>query len=157
TGMKLRKCLYCTKDIAVQLEICPYCQHDANGRETVSPDAATAAADAQTLDDLARLSSDDSVVQKQVSERLVQRGVQVVPLVVRFLNEHKDKSAKGAARILGRLRDRRAVAALAQALKIGDEETRLSAVWALSQINDSQALEELLRESDRNDPTVQSY
>jgi HEAT repeat protein len=55
------------------------------------------------------------------------------------------------------LRDRRAVPALVQAMKMGDETLKAAAIWALSQIRDPAALSELMAEAERPNPVLQSY
>lgn len=150
-----KKCAFCRKDIPSTIVICPYCQRDERGQAAV--EEAVILADSQLLEDIKHLGSEDPYVRKGAGERLVQRGSAAVPALTTVVQEHAQKGVAEAARLLGRLRDRRAVAALVQALKIGDEELRTSAVWALTQINDPQALEEILHEASRNNPAVQAY
>jgi bilin biosynthesis protein len=155
--MRLKPCPKCSKDIPSGIEVCPYCRHDDQGRDTREEAGLTASAAAQVQEDLNALGSDDNLARKTAAERLAQRGAAVIPILTSVLNEHTRKGLSEVARLLGRLRDQRAIEPLVQALKLGDEELKVSAVWALSQFNDARALEELIRESQRSDSTVQSY
>ncbi len=155
--MLLKKCTQCRKDIPSTITVCPYCQWDEVAKSPAAFDKTPTALDTQTRTDLNMLGSDDPLVRKSAADRLSQKGADIVPALINIVNEHSQKGMAEAAKLLGRLRDQRAVTALVQALKIGDEDLHAAAVWALSQMNDAQALEELVRESTRNNPTVQGY
>ncbi len=140
-----------------QLSECPYCHRNEKGQDVSSIAESAPALDAQLQNELNQLAEADPVTQKNAADRLHQRGAAIVPLLINHLHEHAHQGGSGVARLLGRFRDRRSVNALIEALKMGDETTRISAVWALSQINDPAALDELLRECERTNPMVQSY
>jgi HEAT repeat protein len=152
--MILKKCPFCQKDIPAAISECPYCHRDESGRDVTLTEKAL---DSQSVRDVERLGSDDPVVRQQASDRLMDKGADVVPALIRLLNEHTSKGMTEAARILGRLRDRRAVPALLQALKIGDEDLRAAAAWSLHQLHDPGALNELLHELERKDNSIQPY
>ena len=157
-AMLLKKCAYCRKDIPSSIVVCPYCHRDEKGQDvTLVEESSTPSLDAQAKADLNSLASDDVFERRNAADRLSQRGSAIVPMLINRLNEQNHKGLSEAARLLGRLRDRRAISALAQALKIGDEELRASAAWALGQLTDPQVLEEFLQESQRPNPVIQGY
>jgi HEAT repeat protein len=157
-GVMLKKCLHCGKDAPAQLAVCPYCHQNEEGENvTLTSEKSAVLNEGQVQSDLAQLGHEDPLIQKEAADRLSQRGPAIVPLLVNRLSENVHKGASQTARLLGRFRDRRGLSALIQVLKTGDEEAKVSAVWSLSQLNDAGALDELLRECDRNNPTVQGY
>jgi HEAT repeat protein len=152
----LKKCPQCSKDIPASIRVCPYCQRDEKGQ---MPDATPEmlAVDGQLRQDLKQLESEDPFARKAAADRIHQKGLAAIPLLVSFINEHTRKGVPEVAKLLGRLRDPRATSALLQAMKVGDEEVRTAALWALSQMNDSQALAALINEADRTHPLMQAY
>jgi len=157
TTMRLKKCSYCSKDIPLTIAVCPYCRRNEKGEEIDLQTGVVDPGQSVSESELHDLRSEDPVLRINVSERLAQKGPAVVPFLIEFVNDHSHKGIPDAVRILGKIRDRRAVSALTQAVHVGDEDTRIAAVWALSQINDPETLNELLRECDRNNPSVQAY
>jgi HEAT repeat protein len=156
-GVFLKKCLACRKDIPCTITECPYCHADDQGRPSAVDQAAAASLEAQVQSELTQMESDDPFIRQGALDRLSQKGSAVVPILINYLNDHSRKEVSEVAKLLGRLKDRRAVGVLVQSLQIGDEALRASAVWALSQLNDPHVLEVLIRESDRPNPTVQGY
>ena len=155
--MLLKKCAHCRKDIPPTMTECPYCHRDQTGQDAAAELTVDTSFDAQVQRDLDLLGSDDPFTRQTAADRIGQRGISVIPHLINLLQDHTHRGIYEAARLLGRLRDRRAVGALVEALNIGDEDLRTSAVWALSQLNDPRVLEELLREAGRNNPMVQGY
>jgi HEAT repeat protein len=157
-SMRLTQCLYCHKSIPVRMSECPYCHRDDKGQEIdASGIPAISSIDAGLQKDLTQLGSEDLYIRQEAAERIGQRGMKVVPMLVSILNEHSRKGLADIAKILGRLRDRSAIAALTQSMKIGNEDLRSAAVWALCQMNDAEVLPALLQEAGRQNPTVQGY
>ncbi|OGR89562.1 MAG: hypothetical protein A2992_03950 [Elusimicrobia bacterium RIFCSPLOWO2_01_FULL_59_12] len=152
-----KKCPSCGKDIPTSIDVCPYCRRDEAGQAAAAELPADSGMEGSLPEDLVQLGNNDPFVRKSAADRIAQKGSAAVPTLINLLSEQSHKGAAEVARLLGRLRDRRAVSALVQAIKTGDEELRSTAVWALAQINDPLALEELLHEADRNNPTVQAY
>jgi HEAT repeat protein len=157
--MILKPCPFCHKDIPRSITACPYCHRDEKG-EPVAMDSA--AGDVPGVDryfenDLKELSSEDSFVRDQAMVRVAQRGFGVVQALIGILSDFAKPGLSGVAGALGKIGDRRAIPALAQAAKLGDEELRIAAVWALAQFHDSEVLPALLSESERPHPIVQSY
>jgi HEAT repeat protein len=155
--MILKKCAFCQKDIPGLISVCPYCNRDKSGRDSRQPANGAETSDPQIQTDIKGLSSEDPLLRKNASDRLFQKGPAVVAPLVTHLTQSSFRRVGDAVSVLGRLRDRRAVDVLVQAMKTGDETVRVAAVCALGQINDPRALEELVRESERNDPAIQSY
>jgi HEAT repeat protein len=155
--MHRKQCNHCHKEIPSTITVCPYCRRDEKGQELAADAAAPEAADSKLKDDLNQLGNEDPYVRRSAGDRIVQRGASAVPALSAMVSEHTHRGVPEAARLLGRLKDRRAIGCLAQALKIGNEDLRTTAVWALAQMNDPQALNELLQESERNNPAVQAY
>src|SRR3954469_11654060 len=129
--MFLKKCAYCQKEIPSRAKECPYCRRDESGRDMAAAERAAQPLDAQAQSEIRALSHDDPVIRKEASDRLSQRGAAVVPVLINIVQEHTHQGAKEAVRLLGRLRDRRAVGALIRALQVGDEDLRGAAVQAL--------------------------
>jgi HEAT repeat protein len=156
--LNLKPCSQCHKEIPAGITECPYCHRREQGLEGNTTEQATLnSLEAQLQGELAQLEHDDPFVRQSAADRILQRGAAGVPLLNKVLNEHTRKGLPEVARLLGRLRDRRAIGALTQALKIGDEDLRIAAVWALTQFNEAQVLDELLNEIDRPNPMIQSY
>jgi HEAT repeat protein len=157
--MRLKKCSSCHKDIPHSITICPYCRRDEQGRDTSAPESslASVSVENQIREDLNLLAHDDPITRRSAADRISQKGPVVIPILTALLQEHTHKGMSEAARILGRLRDRRAAAVLIQSLKVGDEDLRTSAIWALCQLADPQTLDDLIQESERVNPAVQAY
>jgi HEAT repeat protein len=157
-SMLLKPCPYCHKNVPAGMTECPYCHRDEKGQEARFADAPSSASlDAALQHDLNQLTSDDPYARQEAAERINQRGSGVAPHLITVLNEQSRKGLPEIAKLLGRLRDRRAIGVLTQAMKIGDEDLRTAAVWALCQMHDPQVLPDLLQEAERPNPTVQGY
>jgi len=107
--------------------------------------------------DLHELASDDLFVRDQAVIRVSQRGAGVVQALLGVLGDFAKPGLAGVARALGKIGDRRAIPTLAQAAKMGDEELRCAAVWALVQFHDAEVLPILLSEAERPHTTIQSF
>jgi len=158
--MLLKPCPFCRKDIPRAITACPYCHRDEQGK-TVPMDTAAPAADPASgkyfENDLSELASDDPFVREQAVVRMAQRGFGVVQALTSILSDHSKPGLAAIAKVLGRVGDRRALPALMQAAKLGDDELRTAAIWALAQFRDPEVLPALLSEAERPSPTVQSY
>lgn len=157
--MLLRPCPFCEKKIPRAITVCPYCHRDEQGQMVQMDTSASATVEsAQALErDMQDLGSEDSYLRDQAMVRMAHRGHGVVQGLIAVLGDLGKPGLAGVAKALGRIGDRRAIPALAQAARMGDEDVRLAAVWALSQIHDPDVLPALIAEADRKDPTVQSY
>jgi HEAT repeat protein len=154
----LKKCPHCLKEIPARMTACPYCHRNDKGQDvTATGDESASPMDGPLQAEIHQLGNEDPFIRKSASDRISQRGPAVVPHLINLVNEHTHKGVGEAVRLLGRIRDRRALSALSQALKVGNEEVRAIAVWSLSQLRDPQALPDLLTETERNNPTVQAY
>ena len=158
--MILKACPFCQKSIPRAITVCPYCHRDEQGR-TVRIDAASnepeAAAGPLPESDLAELSSEDPFIREQAVVRMAQRGFGVVQTLVSILSDQAKPGLAAIAKVLGRVGDRRAVPALIQAAKMGDDDLRTAAVWALTQFREPEVLPALLSEAERPNPAIQSY
>jgi HEAT repeat protein len=87
--------------------------------------------------------SSDGFVAQTAGEALAEIGQLAVPVLTEALGAAQADGRRAAAKALGKVRDRRAVAPLVSAL--GDKEwsVRLWAAWALGRIGDSSAIEPL--------------
>jgi HEAT repeat protein len=154
--MRLRPCPFCRKDIPAGITLCPYCKRGA-AETPPAPSSSEPILDTGTKSDLNELMSDDGFARKSAADRLLRNGAALVPVLTRMMRENEPRKLGEVAQLLGRLRDPRAVAPLAEALRSADEDLHASAVWALAQLKTPEAINELLREAERNNPTVQSY
>jgi HEAT repeat protein len=138
---------------------CPYCHRDEQGKPVTMDSAAPVASldEGAFNNDLKELASADPFVRDQSVVRVAQRGFIVVPMLINVLNDPAKPGSAGVARSLGKIGDPRAIPVLAQAAKMGDENVRLAAVWALAQFHDPEVLPLLLSEAERPHPIIQSY
>src|SRR4029077_9400706 len=156
--MLLKPCPHCRKSVPAGMTECPYCHRDDKGQEPRSVEGSPASSmDTALQNDLNQLASEDPYARQEAAVRIQQRGSGIVPFLMNILSEQTRGGLPEIAKLLGRLRDRRAIGVLMQAMKIGHAEVRTAAVWALCQMNDAQILPELLQEAERPDPTVQGY
>src|SRR5579864_3154093 len=144
--MILKPCPFCQKDIPRSITVCPYCHRDEQGK-TIAMDTSvvdTPGSDFNLENDLKELANEDPFVQEQAVVRVAQRGSGVVPALITILSDFAKPGIAGVARVLGKIGDRRAIPALAQVAKLGDEDLRISAVWALAQFHEPEVLPYLL-------------
>lgn len=157
--MILKPCPFCQKSIPRSITVCPYCRRDEEGKpvamDTVLVETPTL--DKYFEDDLKELASDDPFVRDQAVVRVARRGEWVVQALSSILNDFAKPGLAGVALALGKIGDRRAISVLAQAAKMGDEELRIAAVWALAQFHEPEVLPVLLSEAERPHPIVQSF
>jgi len=121
-----------------------------------SAHAADPGADRFFESDLKDLASEDSFIRDQAGVRVAQRGFGIVQALISILSDLPSLSF-GVASALGKIGDRRAIPVLAQAAKMGDEELRLAAVWALAQFHEPEVLPILLSEAERPHTVIQGY
>jgi HEAT repeat protein len=158
--MILKPCPFCQKDIPRSIIVCPYCHRDEGGKAVQMDTVATAQESIsekyfeQLLTDLA---SEDPFQRDQAVIRMAQHGFGVAQALISILGDFAKPGLAGVARSLGKIGDRRAVPALAQAAKMGDEELRIAAVWALCQFHEPEVLPVLLSEAERPHPIIQGY
>ena len=141
------------------MTVCPYCHLDEMGQpvimdSTLSADAGT---DRYFENDLKELASEDAFVREQAGIRVAQRGFGVVQALVSILTDFAKPGLAGVAMSLGKIGDRRAIPVLTQAAKMGDEDLRLAAVWALAQFHEPEVLPVLISESDRPHTIIQGF
>jgi HEAT repeat protein len=157
--MILKPCPFCQKDIPRSITVCPYCHRDEQGKpvamDTVVVDAPLT--DRYFEDDLIELASEDPFVRDQAVVRVAQRGVGVVEALISILSDFAKPGLAGVALALGKIGDRRAIPVLAQAAKMGDEELRMAAVWALAEFHEPEVIPILLSEAERPHPIIQSF
>lgn len=159
--MLLKPCPFCQKSIPRAMTVCPYCHRDEQGQpvqiDPASANKSDAASGEHFENDLAGLSSEDPFLRDQAVLHMAQRGFGVVQALVSILSDHAKPGLAAVAKVLGRVRDRRAIPALIQAAKLGDEDLRIAAIWALSQFREPEILPVLLSEAERPHPIIQSY
>jgi len=157
--MILRPCPFCAKDIPRSMTVCPYCHRDEQGQPVSMDSTVTAApaADKYFENDLEELASADPFVSEQAVVRVAQRGFGVVQALISILSDFTKPGLAGIARALGKIKDRRAIPALAQAAKMGDEELRTAAIWSLAQFHEPEVLPVLLSEAEKSHPLTQSF
>lgn len=158
--MILKPCPFCAKDIPRSMTVCPYCHRDEQGQPVVMDSAAVtagAATDRYFDNDLEELASEDPFVSEQAVVRVAQRGFGVVQALISILSDFTKPGLAGIAKALGRIKDRRAIPVLTQAAKMGDEELRTSAIWALAQFHEPEVLPILLSEAEKPHPLTQSF
>jgi HEAT repeat protein len=157
--MILKPCPFCQKDIPRSIMVCPYCHRDEAGQPVAMDTAAveTGVSDKYYEDDLKDLSSDDPFTREQAVVRVARHGVGVVPALMSILNDFAKAGLSGVAYALGKIGDRRSIPVLSQAAKMGDEELRIAAIWALAQFREPEVLPILLSEAVRPHPITQSF
>ena len=158
-AMILKPCPFCRKEIPRSITVCPYCHRDEQG-QPVSMDSAVptaAVADKYFDNDLEELASEDPFVSEQAVVRVAQRGFGVVQALISILSDFKKPGLAGIAKALGKVKDRRAIPVLTQAAKMGDEELRTAAIWALAQFHEPEVLPILLSEAEKPHPLTQSF
>ena len=160
--MKLVPCPFCGKPIPARMNACPYCRRDEKGEAVVmdsrpAVDTETPELLKQREQLLKELANSDPYVQEQAILRLSQQGPAVAPALMKLLSSHAGPALPAVARTLGMIADKRAIGALSQAVKQGDDVLRTAALWALAQFRDAEALPVLLVEAERVHPVTQSY
>ena len=158
--MLLKPCPFCQKDIPRAMNVCPYCHRDEQGQSVQMDSTAPAPEPVNSKyfeNDLAELASEDPFQREQAVVRMAQKGFGVVQALVSILSDHAKPGLASVAKVLGRVKDRRAIPALTQAAKLGDDELRMAAVWALTQFREPEVLPVLLTEAERPHPVIQSY
>jgi len=159
-AMILKPCPYCHKDIPRGMTVCPYCHRNEAGQPVQMDTAAPSPepTNGKFFDqDLAELASEDPFVKEQATIRMAQKGFGVVQALISILGDQAKPGLAGVAKVLGRIGDRRAIGVLTQAAKLGDEELRTAAVWALAQFHEPEILPALLSESERPHPVIQGF
>ncbi len=114
-------------------------------------------ADRTLESDLKDLSHEDPFIREQAGVRVAKRGFGIVQALISILNDFAKPGLSGVAQSLGQIGDRRAIPALAQAAKMGDEELRLAATCALAQFREPEVLPILLMEVERPHAVIQGY
>lgn len=156
--MILKPCPFCQKDIPRSIQVCPYCHRDEQGKSVqIDSREDVQMRDKEIVQDLQHLLADDALQRQGACERLVRRGASVVPMLIPIMEDLKKPHLEQVATALGRLKDKRAIASLTQAARLGSEELRLSAIWALTQFQEPEALAPLLREAETAHPVIQPY
>jgi HEAT repeat protein len=160
-AMLQKPCPFCQKRIPRSITVCPYCHRDEHGKNVMMEEkeapAQTAVSNKYFQDDLKELGSDDPFVRDQAVVRVAQQGFGVVQALISILDDLAKPGLASVAKVLGRIRDRRAIPALVQAAKVGDEDLRIAAVWALTQFREPEILPALLSEAERPHPVIQGY
>jgi len=139
---------------------CPYCHRDEMGQPVVMDSTLPeqpGGADRYFEDDLKDLAGDDPFTRDQAVVRVAQRGFGVVQALISILSDFSKPGLAGVAQVLGKIGDKRAIPVLAQAAKMGDEDLRLAAVWALVQFHEPEVLPVLMSEAERPHPVIQSF
>ena len=141
------------------MTVCPYCCRDDKGQPVVMDSTAPSAASADRYfeNDLQDFTARDSFARDEAVTRVAQRGFGIVQALISILSDFAKPGLAGVARALGKIGDRRAIPALAQAAKMGDEDLRTAAIGALAQFREPEVLPVLLSEAERPHPTIQSY
>jgi len=157
--MILKPCPFCHKDIPRAITVCPYCHRDEKGQAAAMDSSVVEVPEAAGFfeDDLRELSSEDSFRRDQAVVRVAQRGFGVVQALISILGDSAKPGLAGVAGALGRIGDRRAIPVLTQAAKMGDDELRMAAIWALAQFREPEVLPILIAESERPHPIIQSF
>jgi HEAT repeat protein len=99
---------------------------------------------------VAILGKNDQAVSARIAAICIEMGPRTAPLLIRTLRDGPPRGRFWAARILGEIRDGRAVRSLGDALLDADDDVRSAAVWALGQIADratASLVEPLLRDA----------
>jgi HEAT repeat protein len=156
----LKPCPFCRKDIPRSITVCPYCHRDEKGKHVqIDPLTGDNVRDIDRLspNDLDHLAHRDAFVREEAVTRIAKGGVGAVGALVNILQEFNKPGMVGIVKILGKIGDRRAIPALVRAAKLGDEDLRMAAVWALSQFREPEILPVLLNEVERPHSLIQSY
>ena len=98
---------------------------------------------------VALLGKHDQAVSSRIAAICIEMGPRTAPLLIRSLREGSPKARFWSARILGEIRDQRAVRSLGDAVLDADPEVRSAATWALGRIGEratATMLEPLLRD-----------
>ena len=82
------------------------------------------------------LGKNDQAVSARIAAICIEMGPRTAPLLIRALRDGPPRARFWAARILGEIRDARAVRSLGDALLDPDDDARSAAVWALGQCAD---------------------
>jgi HEAT repeat protein len=156
--MILKPCPFCHKDIPRSITVCPYCHRDEQGK-TILMDSEVASVEGGKFSDtdLKDLTNPDPFIRDQAVVRLAQKGAGVIPTLIGILQDFSKPGLAGVAKVLGSIRDRRAIPALTMVAKMGDEDLRMAAVWALTQFHEAEVVPALLSEAERPHPTIQSF
>jgi HEAT repeat protein len=158
--MQVKPCPFCQKPIPAKITACPYCHRDEQG-QSMQMDSTAPAPEAFNQkffdNDLQDLASADAFVREQATVRMAQKGFGVSQALISILSDGAKPGLAGVAKVLGRVRDKRAVIPLIQSMKLGDEELRIAAIWSLTQFREPEVLPALLAEVERQHPTIQSY
>jgi HEAT repeat protein len=157
--MQLRPCPFCSKPIPKKITACPYCHRDEMGQPVRMDTAAAAPVDDAKFfpNDLQDLGSDDPFVREQAVVRMAQKGFGVAQALISVLSDLGKPGLAATAKVLGRIKDRRAIDALANAARMGDDDLRTAAIWALGQYREPEILQIFNREIERQHPTLQAY
>src|SRR5688500_14819254 len=138
-AMLLKPCPFCTKDIPRAMTVCPYCHRDELGKSVqmdTAPSASVEADKRADQQDLKELGSEDACTRDQATVRMARRGYGVAQGLIDVLSDLGKPGLAGVAKALGRIGDKRAIPALTQAARLGDDDLRLAAIWALSQFHE---------------------
>jgi HEAT repeat protein len=95
------------------------------------------------------LGKHDQAISARIAAICIEMGPRTAPLLVRSLREGSAKARFWSARILGEIRDTRAVRSLGDALLDAEADVRSAAAWALGQIGEratAPLLDPLLRD-----------
>jgi HEAT repeat protein len=98
---------------------------------------------------VAILGKHDQAVSARIAAICIEMGPRTAPLLIRALRDGTPRARFWSARILGEIRDSRAVRSLGDALLDPEDDVRSAAVWALGQIGDratAPLIEPLLRD-----------
>jgi HEAT repeat protein len=157
--MQLRPCPYCDKPIPKKITVCPYCHRDEGGKSVRIDTAAPVPESGEKYyeDDMTDLASSDPVIREQAVIRMAQHGFGVVQALISVLSDLGKPGLAATAKVLGRIRDKRSVPALANAMRMGDEDLRTASVWSLGQFREPEVLSIFLSEVGRQHPAVQAY
>ncbi|HET9950585.1 MAG TPA: HEAT repeat domain-containing protein [Candidatus Eisenbacteria bacterium] len=95
------------------------------------------------------LGKHDQAVSSRIAAICIEMGPRTAPLLIRTLREGSPKARFWAARVLGEIRDTRAIRSLGDALLDADPEVRSAATWALGRIGEratASLIEPILRD-----------
>jgi len=95
------------------------------------------------------LGKHDQAISSRIAAICIEMGPRTAPLLIRSLRDGSPKARFWAARILGEIRDTRAVRSLGDALLDTDPEVRSASTWALGRIGErgtAPLIEPLLRD-----------
>ncbi len=95
------------------------------------------------------LGKHDQAISARIAAICIEMGPRTAPLLIRSLRDGSPKARFWSARILGEIRDPRAIRSLGDALLDSDSEVRSASTWALGEIGEratAPLLEPLLRD-----------